>query len=74
METFEQYDLIIRKKWTPLLKGLDVGEHKFKFPSTKDIHSFKSIAYAMNTDGLGRRYSIDADKKTLLVKIKVAEE
>ena len=70
MEVFEQYSLINQKRWTDLLKGLEVGkEHTFTFPSIQDIHSFKSIAYKLNTDRLGRRYSIDADKEKKLVKV-----
>lgn len=72
MEVFEQYSLINQKKWTDLLKGLEVGkENTFTFPSVQDIHSFKSIAYKLNTDRLGRVYSIDADKGKKLVKVTV---
>lgn len=71
METFEQYGLINRKRWTELLKGLEVGEHTFTFPSISDINSFKSVAYKLNTDMIGRVYSIDADKGNKVVKLTI---
>ena len=72
MEAFEQYNLIYQKKWTELLKALEPDVlHKFTFPSIPDIHSFKSVAYKLNTDRLGRIYSIDADKGEKVVKVTV---
>ena len=71
MEVFQQYDLIYQKKWTELLKGLDVGEHTFTFPSVPDIKSCKTIGYNLNTDKLGRFYSFDVDKGTKKVKITI---
>ena len=62
MEAFEQYTLINQKKWTELLKGLEVGVHTLAFPSIPDINSFKSVAYKLNADRLGRKYSVRADK------------
>ena len=74
MEIFEQYSLINQKKWTPLLTSLEPGiTHTFTFPSNDAIHSFKSVAYNLNTDRRGRIYSIDADKKNLIVKVTVKE-
>ena len=71
MEAFEQYSLIYQKKWTELLKGLEIGEHTLTFPSIQDIHSFKSTAYKLNTDRLGRVYSIDADKGKRIAKVTI---
>ena len=73
MEAHIQYGLINQKKWTDLLKGMEVGEHTFTFPSREDIHSFRSIAYKLNTDRLGRHYSISADKADMIVTIKVKQ-
>ena len=74
METHEQYGLIYQKRWTELLKALEPDIwHTFTFPSVQDIHSFKSIAYKLNTDRLGRIYSIDANKAEKTIKIKVKE-
>lgn len=72
MEAFEQYGLINQKKWTELLKGLEVGTTtKLTLPSIPDIHSFKSVAYKLNTDRLGRIYSIDANKGSKVVEVTV---
>lgn len=73
MEVFEQYSLINESRWTEFLQGLEVrkGPHKFTFPSIEAIHSFKSVAYKLNTDRLGRLYSIRADKKNKIVEITV---
>lgn len=73
METHEQYSLINQKKWTELLKGLEVGRHTFTFPSIPDIRSFKATAYNLNTDMLGRRYSISADKRNKLVTLTITQ-
>lgn len=72
MEAHEQYSLINQKKWTELLQGSPVGEHTFTLPSMPDIHSLKSVAYRLNTDKLGRIYSVrsDAVKKLVTVTIK----
>lgn len=72
MEAFEQYGLINEGRWTELLKSLESGkEHTFTFPTIDSIHSFKSVAYKLNTDRLGRLYSIRADKKNKIVKVQV---
>ena len=72
MEVFEQYGLINQKKWTELLKALEASKtHRFTFPSIHDIRSFKAIAYSLNTDKLGRRYSIKANKENLTVEVTV---
>lgn len=73
METFEQYSLINQQKWTDLLKNLEDGEHTFSFPSIADIKSCKSVAYTLNTDGLGRKYAFrvpDKSKKTVIITVK----
>lgn len=71
MEAFEQYALINQKKWTDLLKGLEIGKTKLTLPSIPDIHSLKSVAYKLNTDRLGRIYSFDADKGNKTVEVTV---
>lgn len=71
METFEQYTLINQKKWTELLKGLEVGEHTFAFPSIADIKSCKAVAYTLNTDRLGRTYGFSVNKAERKVTITI---
>lgn len=71
METFEQYRLINQKQWTDFLKGLQAGESTFTLPTIADIHSLKSVAYKLNSDRLGRKYSIRADKEKKVVVINV---
>ena len=73
METFETYSLIGQKKWTAFLTSLEFGEHSFCLPSIAAIKSCKAVAYSLNTDGLGRRYSISADKATKKVTIAIKE-
>lgn len=73
METFEQYSLINQQKWTDLLKGLEDGEHTFSFPSVADIKSCKSVAYTLNTDGIGRKYAFkvpDKNNKKVIITVK----
>lgn len=72
MEVFEQYSLINQKRWADLLRSLEPGEHTFVMPSVKNIHSFKSVAYRLNTDRDDERvYSIIADKERKLVSVSV---
>ena len=71
METFEQYSLINQKKWTTLLTGLPAGEYVFTIPSVADIKSCKSVAYSLNTDKIGKKYSLQADKDNLKLTITV---
>ena len=73
METFEQYELINNQKWTDLLKGLTVGKYTFSFPSIANINSFKAVAYKLNSDRLGRRYSVVADKGTKKVTLTIKD-
>lgn len=74
MEVFEQYSLINQKRWTDFLKGLDIGEHTFSFPSIADIKSCKSVAYTLNTDRLGRIYGFEVDKgeKKAVITVKAS--
>lgn len=74
METFEQYALINQKKWTELLKELEVGEHVLTLPSIPDIHSLKSVAYFLNGNRIGRKYALRADKDKLIVTITVRQQ
>lgn len=69
MEAFEQYALINQKKWTELLKELEVGEHVLTLPSIPDIHSLKSVAYFLNGNKTGRKYALRADKEKKIVTI-----
>ena len=71
MEQFEQYSLINQKRWTELLKSLDVGEHTFVFPSIPDIKSCKTIGYIINSDRTGRVYGFNINKPEKKVRITV---
>lgn len=71
MEQFEQYSLINQKKWTELLRSLDVGEHTFVFPSIPDIKSLKTIGYIINSDKVGRVYGFNVNKGEKKVRITV---
>ncbi len=71
MEPHEQYSLINQKRWTELLTGLEVGTHTLAFPSIASIHSFKSVAYKLNTDLSGRVYQIHADKKNKVATVTI---
>lgn len=67
-------NLIREKSWTAMLKELPVGTHILEFPSVDDIRSCKAIAYALNSDRKGRRYTFNVDKSELTVKINVEED
>ncbi len=62
MNTFELYSLINQKKWTEFLGALPVGEHKMAFPSVAAIKSCKAVAYSINSDKIGRRYTFNVNK------------
>ena len=72
MQEFEKYNLIFQKKWTELLKGLEVGEHTFVFPSIPDIKSCKTTGYILSSDRTGRAYSFNIDKgeKRVIINVK----
>lgn len=74
MDTFNSYTLIENKRWTEFLRGLDPGEHTFRFPSVPDIRSCKAIAYSLNSDGLGRKYYFNVEKSERKVTIIVNED
>ena len=62
MESFEQYALINKKKWSELLRTMELGTHTVTVPSLPDIYSFKSVAYYLNSLKMGRTYSVCKDK------------
>jgi len=66
-------DLIADKKWTAMLAELPEGEHTLPFESVDDIKSCKAIAYSINSDRTGRRYTFNVDKaeRTAVVKVEV---
>lgn len=69
------YLLLDRRKWTDVLKGLEVDkEYVFRLPSPRAIHSFKSIAYKLNSFRTGRRYSFNSDNETRIAKVIVKED
>lgn len=74
MEAHEIYRLINEKRWTELLKGLEVGEHTITFPSLNDIHSCKAIAYSLNSDKLGREYRFNVAKDSRLVLLTIIQK
>lgn len=72
MEAFELYQLVNQKRWTELLGSLPVGCHIITFPSLADIKSCKAVAYSINSDKSGRRYTFNVDKDEKRVSINVA--
>jgi len=67
-------ELIAGRQWTAMLKELTPGEHILAFEDVDDIKSCKAIAYALNSDRRGRRYTFNVDKEALSVKVKVEEQ
>lgn len=74
MDIKKTLELIAEKKWTAMLGELPVGKHVLPFPSVDDIRSCKAIAYSLNSDRKGRRYTFNVDKAELSVVINVEEE
>ena len=60
-------------EWKAMLKELSVGRHRLSFPNIGAIKSCKAIAYDINTDKTGRRYTFNVNKETLAVDINVEE-
>ena len=56
-----------------MLAELPAGDHTLCFESLDDIKSCKAIAYSINSDNIGRRYTFNVDKTTKTVVIKVEE-
>jgi len=67
-------ELMSESKWTDMLKELSVGEHTLSFPSVDAIKSCKAVAYSINSDKVGRRYTFNVDKGERVVTIKVSED
>lgn len=67
-------DLIAERKWTAMLAELPVGEHTLPFRDVDDIRSCKAVAYSLNSDRKGRRYTFVVNKAALSVRIKVEED
>ena len=61
------------KQWKKMLGTLPLGEHTISFRSIGDIKSCKAIAYDINSDKTGRRYTFNVNKDSLIVKIKIEE-
>lgn len=56
-----------------MLAELPIGEHILSFESLDDIRSCKAIAYSLNSDRIGRRYTFNVDKAGRTAVIKVEE-
>lgn len=67
-------ELMADSKWKAMLRELPAGVHTLSFPSVGAIKSCKAIAYDMNSDNNGRRYTFNVDKGELVVVIKVEED
>lgn len=67
-------ELMAGSKWTAMLGELSVGRHTLRFPDLESIKSCKAIAYSINTDRKGRRYTFNVDKGNLSVVVNVEEE
>ena len=67
-------DLIAGRRWTAMLAELPVGDHTLSFESLDDIRSCKAIAYSLNSDRTGRRYTFSVNKSERTAVIKVEED
>ena len=67
-------ELIAGRRWTAMLAELPAGDHTLCFESLDDIRSCKAIAYSINSDNIGRRYTFNVDKTTKTVVIKVEDD
>lgn len=54
--------LIGSREWTAMLSELDFGVHTLPFPDVDAIKSCKAIAYSLNSDRKGRRYTFNVNK------------
>lgn len=66
-------ELMSEAKWTDMLRELPVGVHTLSFPNVEAIKSCKAIAYSINSDRRGRRYTFNVDKAELVAVITVNE-
>ncbi len=68
-------DLIAGRKWTAMLAELPEGEHTLSFESVDDIKSCKAIAYSINSDRKGKRYTFIVDKpeRTAIIKVEICK-
>ena len=65
-------ELIEQRRWTAILERLEPDKvYVLIFPSPESIHSFKSVAYKLNTFNVGKRYSVNANNKTMTVEVTV---
>lgn len=74
MDTFILNKLIAERKWTEFLKALPIGETKVGFQEIADIKSCKAIAYDINSDKTGRRYTFNVNKDEKSAIINVEEQ
>ena len=63
-----------KSEWTAMLGELPPGTHTLSFPNVDAIKSCKAIAYSLNSDKKGRRYTFNVDKDALSVRVKVEEQ
>ena len=66
-------ELMADNKWTAMLAELPMGKHTLHFPDVESIKSCKAIAYSINSDRKGRRYTFNVDKEELSVIVNVEE-
>jgi len=66
-------ELMSESKWTDMLKELPVGKHVLSFPNVEAIKSCKAIAYSINSDRKGRRYTFCVNKAELTAIVNVDE-
>lgn len=74
MDTIKIYDCMARREWTAMLGELPVGKHTLRFPDVDAIKSCKAVAYSLNSDRKGRRYTFNVNKGELAVSVNVVEE
>lgn len=67
-------ELIKGRQWTALLKELPAGKHTIPFPDVDSIKSCKAVAYSLNSDKKGWKYTFNVDKSELSVVISVEED
>lgn len=68
------YKLVDERNWTAFLASLEVGSSTVKFPSVDAIKSCKAVAYDINSDNKGRKYTFKVSKETCSADITVTEQ
>ena len=73
--TKEQKEFIANNEWRKLLLSFEPGEYHIAVKTIGELKSIRSIASDLSTDrSIETRYSINADKDMMLLRITVSEK